>query len=89
MCLILATDIRPLTTKERSMIQTFPESWDVSGNKSDIEQIVGNAVPVKLAEFVGKCFIQTIRSWQNNHPERKIDERGNWMLFEQRNKYTA
>lgn len=52
--------IRPLTTKERSLIQTFPESWDVSGNKSEIEQIVGNAVPVKLGEFIGRCLLQTV-----------------------------
>ena len=44
--------IRPLTTKERSIIQTFPESFILDGNKTDVEQIIGNAVPVKLAEFV-------------------------------------
>lgn len=44
--------VRPLTTKERSMIQTFPESFILDGNKTDVEQIIGNAVPVKLAEFV-------------------------------------
>ena len=44
--------VRPLTTKERSMIQTFPESFILAGNKTDVEQIIGNAVPVKLAEFV-------------------------------------
>ncbi len=49
--------VRPLTTKERSLIQTFPKEWDIEiGKKSDIEQIVGNAVPVQLANFIGKCF---------------------------------
>lgn len=48
----MSSEIRPLTTKERSLIQTFPESFDVSGPKSEMEQIIGNAVPVKLAEFV-------------------------------------
>ncbi|MGB2768123.1 MAG: DNA (cytosine-5-)-methyltransferase [Candidatus Zixiibacteriota bacterium] len=43
---------RPLTTKERSMVQTFPESFILAGNKTDVEQIIGNAVPVKLAEYV-------------------------------------
>jgi DNA (cytosine-5)-methyltransferase 1 len=38
------------------MIQTFPEDFDLKGAKSDIEQIIGNAVPVKLAEYVArKC----------------------------------
>jgi DNA (cytosine-5)-methyltransferase 1 len=50
--------LRPLTTKERSLIQTFPEEWDLSGSKSDIEQIIGNAVPVNLACFIGKAIIQ-------------------------------
>lgn len=44
--------IRPLTTKERSLIQTFPENFILAGNKTGIEQVIGNAVPVKLAEYV-------------------------------------
>ncbi len=44
--------IRPLTTKERSMIQTFPESYKFIGSKSEIEQMIGNAVPVNLGKFV-------------------------------------
>lgn len=78
---------RPLTTKERSLIQTFPESWDVSGSKSEIEQIIGNAVPVKLGEFIGKCLLQTVLN-ESSHSEGKIDRDGNWMLFEQRGSYT-
>lgn len=50
----ISPEIRPLTTKERSLIQTFPESFDISGPKSEIEQIIGNAVPVKLAQFVAE-----------------------------------
>lgn len=48
----VTSSIRPLTTKERCMIQTFPESFILEGNKTDIEQIIGNAVPVRLAEYV-------------------------------------
>ena len=48
--------LRPLTTKERSLIQTFPEDWNLGGAKSDVEQIIGNAVPVKLAEFIGRAI---------------------------------
>ncbi len=50
--------LRPLTTKERSLIQTFPSEWELSGAKSDIEQIIGNAVPVKLAEFIGRAIMK-------------------------------
>lgn len=49
--------VRPLTTKERSLIQTFPENYQLIGSKSDTEQAIGNAVPVKLAEFVGRCLL--------------------------------
>ncbi|MFA6566891.1 MAG: DNA (cytosine-5-)-methyltransferase [Victivallales bacterium] len=45
-------NIRPLTTKERSMVQTFPEYFKLEGSKTELEQIIGNAVPVKLAEYV-------------------------------------
>ena len=83
----ISDKIRPLTTKERSLIQTFPESWDISGSKSEIEQIIGNAVPVKLGEFIGKCLLQTAFS-QCVYPDREMDKNGNWVLFEQRSKYS-
>ncbi len=46
--------VRPLTTEERAQIQTFPPGflWPHS-NKATLEQLIGNAVPVKLAEYVG------------------------------------
>lgn len=44
--------IRPLTTKERSLIQTFPNEFHFEGNKTDVEQMIGNAVPVNLAKYV-------------------------------------
>lgn len=49
--------IRPLTTKERSRIQTFPKEFIFKGSKTDQEQMIGNAVPVNLARYVG-CVIQ-------------------------------
>lgn len=48
--------IRPLTTEERSRIQTFPKSFRFTGNKTDQEQMIGNAVPVNLARFVGEVI---------------------------------
>lgn len=43
---------RPLTTKERAEIQTFPSGFEFVGAKTDVEQMIGNAVPVKLAKYV-------------------------------------
>ena len=41
-----------LTTNERALIQTFPRDFKWIGSKTDTEQMIGNAVPVKLAEYV-------------------------------------
>lgn len=51
-------NIRALTTIERSYIQTFPENFFFSGTKTNLEQMIGNAVPVKLAQFVANCILQ-------------------------------
>lgn len=44
--------IRPLTALERSMIQTFPKNFKFLGTKTNLEQMIGNAVPVNLGKFV-------------------------------------
>lgn len=56
------SSLRPLTTKERSLIQTFPKDFIFEGTKTDLEQIIGNAVPVKLAEVIAKA----INNYNNN-----------------------
>jgi DNA (cytosine-5)-methyltransferase 1 len=53
--------VRELTTKERSYIQTFPRGFVLEGKKTDVEQAIGNAVPVKLAEFVAQRIIEFSR----------------------------
>lgn len=52
--------VRPLTTIERSQIQTFPRSFVLTGKKADIEQAIGNAVPVNLAKYVAECLKEYI-----------------------------
>jgi DNA (cytosine-5)-methyltransferase 1 len=55
---IAITDaLRPLSTLERARIQTFPKTFSWAGTKTDLEQMIGNAVPVKLAEFVGQQIL--------------------------------
>jgi DNA (cytosine-5)-methyltransferase 1 len=58
-------NLRPLTTIERSYIQTFPKTFKLAGNKSDLEQMIGNAVPVKLAEYVAHCILEYIEDRSN------------------------
>ena len=50
--------VHVLTTKERSYIQSFPESFEFVGTTSSIEQAIGNAVPVKMAEYVARSIIR-------------------------------
>lgn len=54
--------IRSLTTLERAQIQTFPHHFRFPGSKTDVEQIIGNAVPVKLAEHVASCLARYIQA---------------------------
>ena len=45
--------VRSLTSLERARIQTFPKSFNfLDVKKTDLEQIIGNAVPVELASYV-------------------------------------
>jgi DNA (cytosine-5)-methyltransferase 1 len=57
----LSTNIRPLTTMERSYIQTFSNDFIFLGTKTDLEQMIGNAVPVKMAEYVAKSLLNYIQ----------------------------
>ena len=54
--------IRPLTTIERSYIQTFPKDFDFFGTKTDMEQMIGNAVPVNLANYVANAINTYIKN---------------------------
>lgn len=56
------SDVRILTPKERSYIQTFPKSFEFFGSKSDVNVMIGNAVPVNLARYVGSALMDYIRS---------------------------
>jgi len=56
---MVSPGLRHLTTRERSYIQTFPENFIFEGSKTDIEQMIGNAVPVKMAEYIGNCLLES------------------------------
>ena len=48
--------VRALSVLERSYVQTFPKDFRFFGCKTDLNQMIGNAVPVKLAEFVANAI---------------------------------
>lgn len=57
--------VRSLTTLERARIQTFPKSFKLLGSKTDLEQMIGNAVPVDLAKYVAEHLLEYIRNPAN------------------------
>jgi DNA (cytosine-5)-methyltransferase 1 len=58
----ISEGVRPLTTLARSRVQTFPKNFIWDGSKTDIEQMVGNAVPVNLAQFVASAILDYYKS---------------------------
>ncbi len=63
------SETRILTPKERSYIQTFPRGFKFEGSKTDLNMMIGNAVPVNLARFVGRALMQHIKSKESGSQE--------------------
>lgn len=53
------TQDRPLSVKEYARIQQFPDEWVFTGTTAAKYRQIGNAVPVGLAEAIGKAVIAT------------------------------
>lgn len=51
------TQDRPLSIREYARIQQFPEEWVFTGTVASQYRQIGNAVPVGLAEQIGKAII--------------------------------
>lgn len=63
-------DINKLTLRQRATIQTFPQDFIFENQNialCDLEQMVGNAVPVCLAQFVATCLQRYIEQHQGGH----------------------
>jgi DNA (cytosine-5)-methyltransferase 1 len=58
--------VRPLTTLERSYLQTFPESFNFFGTKTNLEQMIGNSVPVNMAKFVALTITEYVCKKNSN-----------------------
>jgi DNA (cytosine-5)-methyltransferase 1 len=54
--------VRALTVLERSYVQTFPQTFKFVGTKSNLNQMIGNAVPVKLAEHIAKAIMKFVNA---------------------------
>lgn len=66
--------IRPLTSLERSMIQTFPEDFNFNGTKTNIEQMIGNAVPVNLGYYIADAIFRYSKEPRNIKHTHKAQE---------------
>lgn len=51
---------RPLTTAERAAVQTFPADYEFCGPATAREQMIGNAVPPRLAEYVAAAVADVL-----------------------------
>jgi DNA (cytosine-5)-methyltransferase 1 len=52
---------RPLTTREGSRIQCFPDNYQFYGSRSDRNLQIGNAVPTFLSEALAKSILESFR----------------------------
>ena len=52
-------EVRPLTTQERAIVQTFPQSYVFVGGKTEQEQQIGNSVPPLLATAIARAIMET------------------------------
>lgn len=78
----ISENVRPLTTFERARLQTFPEDFKFKGAKTNLEQMIGNAVPVELAKYVAV----TIMEYEKKQVKDIYDKEGfrAWLLNEKK-----
>lgn len=76
----IGPEVRPLTTLERSLIQTFPANFKWSGSKTDREQMIGNAVPVNLGKFVAKALLSYINPSPDQVNAGCLDGFESWLV---------
>lgn len=77
--------IRSLTLAERATIQTFPNDYnfeDLNLSRGDLEQMVGNAVPVLLSQFVAERLLEYMS--QDNTSENNENSFAAWLREEKK-----
>ncbi len=65
------SQVRSLSVREAAMIQTFPLEWDWSGVPlKEARTMVGNAVPPRLAEHLGRVLLEVSKCQSVNRRNR-------------------
>ncbi|WP_010291221.1 DNA cytosine methyltransferase [Kurthia massiliensis] len=72
-------ETRPFTVREYARIQSFPDSWIFTGPITAQYKQIGNAVPVELANYVGKSIVHYLNNLENTSekPENKKENQKN------------
>jgi len=52
--------VRYFTVREAARLQTFPDSWRITGVWSEAMRQLGNAVPVELAHVIARSVARAI-----------------------------
>lgn len=63
-----ALNVRALTFSERARVQMFPSDYKWTEHATSNEQMIGNAVPVGLAKFVGSCLSRFVQKGDKGLP---------------------
>ncbi|MGK7889565.1 MAG: DNA cytosine methyltransferase [Leptolyngbyaceae cyanobacterium] len=64
---IKASRLRSFTHREYARLQTFPDHWEfIGGNKRNIHQQIGNAVPVEFARQLAKNICDALVCMDTN-----------------------
>ncbi|MEH7459333.1 DNA cytosine methyltransferase [Bacillus sp. JJ1127] len=64
--LIHPIELRPLSIEEYARIQEFPDNWKFRGKIMEKYKQIGNAVPIKLGEAIGKTLLNDINGINDN-----------------------
>lgn len=59
---------RYITARERARLQSFPDTFRFFGEQRDVFNQIGNAVPVKMAEAIGKSVMESYLLGRNDDP---------------------
>jgi len=56
-----SSQARSITVREAARLQTFDDDFDFVGSQGDAFKMIGNAVPVKLAEAVANAIVEFMK----------------------------
>ncbi len=59
------SETRPFSVRENARIQTFPDSWQFCGSMFQQYKQIGNAVPCKLSESIGKSIFNSLKGYKD------------------------